>query len=68
VLHGILGDRGELVLVGRLRIVEETSDQRALAVVDAAAGEKAEQLLSLVLREVGVDVGGDQLGLVGAQK
>jgi antitoxin MazE len=36
--------------------VEEASDQRGLAVVDAAAGEEAEELLALVAVEVGLDV------------
>ena len=68
VLDGILARRGELVLERHLRVVEEPADQRALAVVDAAAGEKPQQLLPLVLREVGIDVGRDQLGLVRRQK
>ena len=58
-------DRGELILVDHLGFVEQLADERALAVVDAAAGQEAQQLLVLVLLEVGVDVGGDQFGLVG---
>jgi hypothetical protein len=68
VLQRVPRDRVQLVLVGGLRIVEQAADQRALAVVDAAAGEKPQQLLALVLREVGLDVGGDQLGWLRAQK
>ena len=48
--------RGELVLVDHLGVVQQPADERALAVVDAAAGEEAQQLLLLVAGEVGVDV------------
>ena len=47
---------GELVLVDHLGVVQQPADERALAVVDAAAGEEAQQLLLLVAGEVGVDV------------
>ncbi len=50
-LHG-----GELVLVDHLGVVQQPADERALAVVDAAAGEEAQELLLLVAGEVGVDV------------
>ena len=62
--RGVFADGGELVLVDHLRLVEEPADERALAVVDAAAGDEPEQFLALMLREVGVDVGGDEGGLV----
>ena len=35
--------RGELVVEQHLRIVEQTADQRALAVIDAAAGDEAQR-------------------------
>jgi len=54
--------RGELVLVDHLGVVQEPADERALAVVHAAAGEEAQQLLLLVAREVGVDVFVGQVG------
>ena len=57
-------DRGELILVDHLRLVEEPADQRALAVVHAAAGDEPQQLLALVLREIFVDVGRDECRLV----
>ena len=47
---------GELVLVDHLGVVQQPADERALAVVDAAAGEEAQELLLLVAGEVGVDV------------
>ena len=50
-LHG-----GELVLVDHLGVVQQPADERALAVIDAAAGEEAQQFLLLVAGEVGVDV------------
>jgi hypothetical protein len=47
--------------------VQQAADQRALAVVDAAAGDEAEQALRLVRGEVAEDVLGDPVR-VGAQK
>ena len=60
----VLLDRGELIFVDHLRFEEQPADERALAVIDAAAGDEAQQLLALVLREVVVDVGGDQIRLM----
>ena len=60
----VAGDRRELVLVDHLAVVEETADEGALAVVDRAAGQEAEQLLALVAVEVGVDVLLDEVRLV----
>ena len=61
-------ERGELVLEEHLRFVEQPADQRALAVVDAAAGDEAQQALVLVRLQVPVDVLGDQVGDVRHQK
>src|ERR1700683_5069250 len=36
---------GELVLVDHLGVVQQPADERALAVVDAAAGQEAQKLL-----------------------
>src|SRR5207248_3920978 len=55
-------ERGELVLEEELRLVQQPADQRALAVVDAAARDEAQEALVLVLVEVGEDVLGDQVG------
>ena len=49
-------ERGELVVEDQLGLVEQPADQRALAVVDAAAGDEAQQALVLVRAQVGVDV------------
>jgi hypothetical protein len=52
----VLDERRELVVEDLLAFVEEPPDQRALAVVDAAAGDEAEQALVLPGLEVGTDV------------
>lgn len=44
--------------------MQQAPDQGALAVVDVAAGEEAQQFLALVLGQVGEDVLADQIGLV----
>ena len=44
-----------------LRLVQQPPDQRALAVVDAAAGDEPQEPLALVRPQVGVDVIGDQV-------
>jgi hypothetical protein len=40
--------RGELVLEDHLAVVEQPPDQGGLAVIDAAAGDEAQQALVLV--------------------
>ncbi len=66
-LLGVRLQRGQLVLEDHLGIVEQPPDQGRLAVVDAAAGDEAQQRLVLVRFKVGVDVGGDQIADVGHQ-
>ena len=44
-----------LILEHEMRIVEETADQRALAVVHAAAGEKPQEAAILLRRDPGLD-------------
>ena len=39
-------ERRELIVEQRLRFVQQPADQRALAVIDAAAGDEAQQLLA----------------------
>ena len=48
----------KLVVEDLLGVVEQPPDQRRLAVVDAAAGDEAQQLLPLLLSEPVRDVGG----------
>ena len=55
-------ERRQLVLEDHLRVVQQPADERRLAVVDAAAGDEAQQRLVLVLHQVGIDVRGDQRG------
>ena len=53
VLPGILLERGKLVLEDQLRVVEQPSDQRRLAVIDRSAGKKTQERLVLLLGEIG---------------
>jgi hypothetical protein len=50
--------RRELIFEDLLRFVQQPSDQRRLAVVDAAAGNEPQQLLFLLLGEPGMNIGG----------
>jgi hypothetical protein len=52
LFDGVAADGGELVLVDLAGVVEEAADEGALAVVDAAAGEQAQELFLLVALEV----------------
>jgi hypothetical protein len=49
--------RRELIVKNLLGLVEQPPDQRGLAVIDAAAGDEAQQLLALLLGEPRLDVG-----------
>src|SRR5690606_38171593 len=57
-----------LVLEDHLRVVEQTPDQSGLAVIHRPAGQKAQQRLVLMSKEIGVDVLLDEIGYVGHQK
>ncbi|MCY1228785.1 hypothetical protein D9M72_411190 [compost metagenome] len=46
----------QLVLEQHLRLIQQPADQRALAVVDAAAGDEAQQALALLGTQVVCDV------------
>ena len=46
-----LGHCLDLIFVNALRIVEQTADQRRLAIVHAARGGKSQQVLGLLLRQ-----------------
>jgi hypothetical protein len=59
---------GNGVLEQHLRVVEQPADERALAVVHAAAGDEPQQALLLVGLEVATDVGGDEIADVCHQK
>ena len=47
--------------MNHVRVVQQAADERALAVIDRPAGQKAQQLLVLMAREVGLDVALDEL-------
>ncbi len=51
----------ELILEDHLRIEQEPADERRLAVIDAAAGNEAQETLVLVLREISLDVPRNEL-------
>src|SRR3546814_13948499 len=53
-------ERGKLVLEDHLAVVKQASDQRRLAVIDRAAGDEAQQRLLLMLREISVDILGNE--------
>src|SRR5690606_19831517 len=57
--------RGQLVVEQALALVQQAPDQGALAVVDAAAGDEAQQRLGLVLAQVGAD--GADAGIAGGR-
>jgi len=53
VTLGILLQRRELVFEDQLGIIEQPADQRRLAVIDRAAGQKAQQALGAGLEHFG---------------
>ncbi len=61
-------ERRQLVFEQHLGFVEQPADQRALAVIHAAAGNEAQQALMLMGDEVLLDIPGYQIGLVSHQK
>ena len=60
-------ERGELVVEDLFALEQQAPDQRRLAVIDAAAGDEAQQLLRFLLDEPSANVGAVQL-LVGLQR
>ena len=61
-LPGVRLQGRQLVLEDHLGVVEQAADQRRLAVVHRAAGEKPQQRLVLMGVEIGLDVLGDKVG------
>ncbi len=68
VLDRVAAHGGELIFVDQLGVVQQPADQRAFAVVDAAAGDEAQQILALVGFQIGRDVLFDQRRGVGHGK
>jgi hypothetical protein len=54
-----------MIFGDHLGVVKQTADQRAFAIIDTAARDEAQQFFVLMLREISVDIGRDQIGLVG---
>ena len=52
--------RGQLIFKDHLAVIQQPPDQRALAIIHAAAGDEAEQLLVLMLVEISVNIFSDQ--------
>ncbi len=50
-------ERRELVVEQQLGFIEQPADQRGLAVIDAAAGDEAQQVLAFLRQQIGFDVG-----------
>ena len=61
-------ERGELIVVEQLRFVQQAADQRALAVIDAAAGEEAQQRLLRMRLQVLLEVCDARIGEARHQK
>ena len=61
-------DGGELILEQHLRFIQQAANQRALAVIDAAASDEAQQAFLLMRLQILLDIGGDEIGDVGHQK
>ncbi len=58
MLLGVALERCELVLEDQLGVVEQPADQCRLAIIDRAAGQKAQQRLLALLSEIGTYVVG----------
>ncbi len=68
VLLAVLLEGLHVVVEDHVRVVQEPADERALAVVHAAAGDEAQQFLLLVQAQIGFDVAADEFLLAGHQK
>ncbi len=55
---------GHVIFVDHLGVMEQAADQGALAVIHAAAGEQAQELLVFVLLQVGLNIFCNQIRLV----
>src|SRR5208282_1376332 len=55
-------ERRELIVVEQLGLIEQAADQRTLAVVDAAAGEEAQQRLVRMRDQVLLEVRNRRIG------
>lgn len=53
-----------MILVDHFAVVQQSTNQRALAVINAAARNEPQQLLLLMLLQISIDVRRDEVGLV----
>jgi hypothetical protein len=53
-----------LIFVQHFAIVKQPTNQRALAIVDAAASDEAQELFAFMLFQVSQDVLGNKIALV----
>src|SRR5690606_986868 len=67
IARRVARQRRKLVLEQALGVIEKAPDERRLAVIDAAAGEEAEEALALVLGQEGGE-GAGRVGLLRHQK
>ena len=51
----------ERIFVHRMHIVQKSSDERALSIINAAAGKETQDVLAFMLREVSINVGIDEV-------
>ncbi|RMV96151.1 hypothetical protein ALP01_05381 [Pseudomonas caricapapayae] len=63
-LFRVSGNSFKMIFVDHLGVVQQTPDQRALAVIDVATGEEAQHFLAFVLAQIGEDVLADQIRLM----
>ena len=59
---------GQLVLEDHFRLVQHSPDQRGLAIINTAAGDEAQKRFFLMALQIGENILGNQVGLVGHQK
>ena len=64
VLLRVFGNRGQVVFKNQLGIMQQAANQGGFAVIDVAAGDKAQQVFVFVLFQIAKNVAGNQFGLV----
>ena len=67
-LLGVGFERRELILEDHPAVVQQPSDKGRFAVIDGAAGDEAQQALLLVLAEIALDIGREEVVLSVHQK
>ena len=62
---GIGFERGQLILENHFGIIEQPPNQGRFAIINTAAGDETQQALVLMLQQIGVYIGFDQVGNMG---